>query len=29
MAKKIKFSKAKEFDFYSTLNKRVDEYFSI
>jgi linoleoyl-CoA desaturase len=26
---KIKFSKAKEFDFYSTLNKRVDEYFTI
>src|SRR6185503_16310955 len=29
MAKKIRFSKAKELDFYSTLNKRVDEYFSI
>ncbi len=27
MSKKIRFSKAKEFDFYSTLNKRVDEYF--
>jgi len=27
MAKKIRFSKAKEFDFYSTLNKRVDDYF--
>ena len=27
MAKKIRFSKAKEMDFYSTLNKRVDEYF--
>jgi linoleoyl-CoA desaturase len=29
MSKKIRFSKAKELDFYSTLNKRVDEYFSV
>jgi linoleoyl-CoA desaturase len=27
MINKIKFSKAKEYDFYSTLNRRVDEYF--
>ena len=27
MANKIKFSKTKEFDFFSTLNKRVEEYF--
>lgn len=29
MANKIRFSKVKESDFYSTLNKRVDEYFII
>jgi hypothetical protein len=27
MASKIRFSKAKEFDFYSTINKRVEDYF--
>ncbi|HEY8660938.1 MAG TPA: acyl-CoA desaturase [Hanamia sp.] len=27
MATKIKFAKAKDLDFYSTLNKRVDDYF--
>jgi linoleoyl-CoA desaturase len=29
MSKKIRFSKVKDTDFYSTLNKRVDEYFTI
>jgi hypothetical protein len=29
MTNKIRFSKTKELDFYSTLNKRVEEYFSI
>ena len=29
MTNKIKFSKTKELDFYSTLNKRVEEYFTI
>ena len=29
MANKIRFSQAKEFDFYSTLNRRIDEYFSL
>jgi linoleoyl-CoA desaturase len=27
MVDKIRFAKAKELDFYSTLNKRVDDYF--
>ena len=27
MSDKIRFAKTKDLDFYSTLNKRVDEYF--
>src|SRR5665213_526946 len=29
MSEKIRFAKAKELDFYSTLNKRVDDYFIV
>jgi len=29
MSNKIRFAKANEHDFYSTLNKRVDEYFTL